>query len=454
MTPAPAAVPERTALLDRLGFVLNLGFLLATLSCITDVGLGRMHLPAVLGAAVLVTGLVTRRLFRGLREPVGKALVGLTALMALSVPFSVWRGGSYEALIGWMKSLAVYFMITGFVLSLEQLRTTAKVIAISVLILAIMSLVNGSSAAGRLGLESVKFGNPNDLAQVLLMAVPMWWLLASSRSTSGIAKIFAFALSAPMLVAFLRTGSRAGLVGFVAMLSYSCVSGGAKRAMAVGLGGVLLAGVVFLTLPSQLRQRFFVLFGQPEEESVADQAGIDIYGGATGSAAQRWMLLKDSMTLTFRHPLLGVGLGQFQTAQRELAASRGDLPAWRLTHNSFTQVSSENGIPALLLYLWSITETVRILRRARRQAAGPHGDEIANAALFLMLSLIGFLASAMFASVAYGMQLPMLAGMAAALSLLTRHEAPRPVAGPVHAYRKSVPPTSRTTAASAGRLQR
>ncbi len=453
MTPAKVSVPERTALLDRLGYVLNLGFLFVTFSCITDVGLGWLHLPAVLGAAVLITGLVTRRLFRGLSEPVGKALVGLTALMALSVPFSIWRGGSYEALTSWLKSLAVYFMITGFVLSLEQLRTTAKVIAISTLILAVMSLTHGSSVVGRLGMESVKFGNPNDLAQVLLMAVPMWWLIGSSRSASAVTKLFAFALSAPMLVAFVKTGSRAGLVGFVAMLSYLCISGGAKRAMAIGIGGVLLAGVTFVMLPGQLRQRFFVVFGQQEEAAV-DQADGDVYGRATGSAAQRWMLLKDSIALTLRHPVLGVGLGQFQSAQRDLAAARGEPAAWRLTHNSYTQVSSENGIPAMLLFLWSIAGTVRALRNARRHAAGPQRDEIASAALFLMVSLVGFLVSAMFASVAYGMQLPMLAGMAASMSLMTKGEEPRRVASPVYTCKRSAPPASKTMAASAGRPRR
>mgnify|MGYP005835805519 CR=1 FL=1 len=448
MTPA-AAMPERTALLDRLGFLLTLIFLFLTLSRVSDLLAPRLHLPLITGGGALLAGLLTRKLFRGFAFPAGKALCGMTVWMLFALPFSVWRGGSVDTMTAWFKAFAVYGMLAAFILSLNQLRIVVNVIAAAVLVLGLTSLIAGSADTGRLVLQRVKFGNPNDLAQMLLIALPMWWLIASRPWRTPAGKSFAFALSAPLLVAFVRTGSRAGLFGFAAVLAFLCLTGGAKRAVAIGAGALILAGAAFLALPGEMRQRFFLMFGGPGENIESGDAYL--YETATSSARQRWALLQDSLLLTARHPLLGVGPGQFAVAQRDLAGARGEYAAWRVTHNSYTQVSSENGIPGLLFYAAAILSCLRTFRRAARRTGDARNQELASTGLFLTLSLVAYMVSAFFASVAYDSQLPVLAGLAAALASLMGAEVKPSATAPMYIRRRAgAPAPAKTAAAAAG----
>ncbi len=51
------------------------------------------------------------------------------------------------------------------------------------------------------------------------------------------------------------------------------------------------------------------------------------------------------------HPLFGVGPDQFAAAVSQEAAGDGQQVPWLGTHNTYTQVSSECGIPALIFYV-------------------------------------------------------------------------------------------------------
>ena len=80
---------------------------------------------------------------------------------------------------------------------------------------------------------------------------------------------------------------------------------------------------------------------------------------AYGSAQQREQLFWRSVEVTKEHPLFGVGPGNFQVIS-------GD---WHVTHNSFTQMSSEGGVPALIFYLlilWTGFKNLRKTKQLRR----------------------------------------------------------------------------------------
>jgi len=63
------------------------------------------------------------------------------------------------------------------------------------------------------------------------------------------------------------------------------------------------------------------------------------------------MLFLRSIQLTFEHPILGVGPGEFMDAEAEEAAVAGKKAMWHFTHNSYTELSSETGLPGLGLSL-------------------------------------------------------------------------------------------------------
>jgi O-antigen ligase len=68
---------------------------------------------------------------------------------------------------------------------------------------------------------------------------------------------------------------------------------------------------------------------------------------ASESQEIRQYLLQKSVEFTISHPLVGVGPGQFDTYEGKFDLSQG---MWRSTHNTFTQISSECGLPALIFY--------------------------------------------------------------------------------------------------------
>jgi O-antigen ligase len=145
---------------------------------------------------------------------------------------------------------------------------------------------------------------------------------------------------------------------------------------------------------------------------------------ATGSAEERWGLLKDGIYLTLRHPLFGVGPGDFQVAQADLAVARGESRgAWRVTHNSYTQISSEMGIPGLVIYLVFLYRCFESLNSiARSRYPGKDWQDLRALAMSLRASFVVVLTIAFFDSYAYDTNIPILAGLACALSLIAQRQ--------------------------------
>jgi O-antigen ligase len=70
-----------------------------------------------------------------------------------------------------------------------------------------------------------------------------------------------------------------------------------------------------------------------------------------------------------QNPVLGVGPGNFQTAEGTLSALAerqqfGIGVRWNAPHNSFVQIGAELGIPGLALYVAMIASAVFALRRS------------------------------------------------------------------------------------------
>ena len=156
-----------------------------------------------------------------------------------------------------------------------------------------------------------------------------------------------------------------------------------------------------------------------EPESVnSDYSATDsMLESAVASTYSRKAMLIRSLVVTWRHPLLGVGPGNFMVAENEMAKDEGKRKgAWVGTHNSFTQVSSECGIPAFLFYcgivVLSFQKTIALYRRAKQN---PRFKEIGAHALALNYALITFVVTGLLVHAAYTALLPVLAGLTVSL---------------------------------------
>lgn len=411
---------ERSTPGSGVGFALLLAFLFATHSRLFDFIVPPFRLIALLGGAAALVALITGSLFRAIRHPVTLCLLAFTVWAAISIPFSVWRAGSLDTLMGWLRSFLVFGLITAFTTTYSRLLTVVKVIAASVFVFAGLTYALGTAVLGRLTVQASKFGNPNDLAQVLLMTMPLWWFLAFRPGVALLWKLLNLVCLAVLLGAFVQTGSRAGLLGLAAVLLAFFLLGSLKRRILMAVGTLVVLGAVFGFAPRILLERYTTVFQPaPGDETGETEAEARAEEAATTSAMSRWQHLKESLTLTMQHPFLGVGLGQFMVAQNDLAQELGRRGSWRLTHNMYTQISAETGIPGLLFYLGALLGCWRALRRASpRDRAPTERPEASLLAENLVLMFVAFAVTAFFSSVAYDVQFPLLAGMAVVLSRL------------------------------------
>jgi O-antigen ligase len=242
-----------------------------------------------------------------------------------------------------------------------------------------------------------------------------------------------------MLVVVGKTGSRGALVSVLLIAALMFVRASAIGKMKLLVGGAVLLLLAILVLPATLKTRYKTFFraeepaatplSPPEDDTPADPNMIT---SALTSTATRQNMLKRSLVITLRHPLLGVGPGMFMIAENDMARAEGKRKGtWVGTHNGFTEVSSECGIPALLFYtaivVFSLKESYSLYRRSRDI---PQLNELSSHALALNYSLIVFVLTSMFVHSAYTALLPVLAGLTVSLARVAQPLVPVPARRP------------------------
>ena len=420
----------------QLGFVTLLMFLFVSYSRLIDFRFSYLHLPMITSIFALTIAILSGGIKRAFTSRVGMCLCAFTIWILIAIPFSFWRGGSVHFFRElWSKSFLVFLIIPGLILTIRQCRNAMYTVGWGVLIVSLMALYfKYTIEGGRLGLPDGMLTNPNDVAQVILIALPFWLLMAVSQKSNVFQRILAVGCMLLLLLVLFKTGSRGGLVTLVALclLTFLRVSSANRLKL---FGAVCVIAVVCYPLvPRSLRERYKTVVS----ENKSDETFI-----AQESKEERLQLLMMSLKLTARHPLLGLGPGQFETAAADYAKQNHQFAHWRETHNVYTQVSSEEGLPGLLFYVGAIIYCFKELHFVRRQSPKPlptwnvthpqqsnsadlgMARELSWMAFCLELSLIAFCVFGCFSSTAYHFFFPTLAGIVVALGALGRQEAAR-----------------------------
>jgi O-antigen ligase len=424
--PAAAAVPASVKAATRPAFYLTAIFVFVVYARLPEIvdmltGIG-VHAVRIL----MVLGLLATLLFggdlRAVLSKTGICLMVFTFWMCICTPFSIWRGGSLAMLRDvWSIALFSFVIVAAAVQGFEQCRKIMYILAAATAFMEGYTLIMGRVQAGRMGLVGGTLGNANYLALMLLMGAP--FCLYVLRTKSGLSALkFACLLTLvciPLTVA--GTGSRGGLVTLAIMfvMYFVPLPVGQKLGAAVG---VLVLAVVAITLSSRSAlDRYRAIFPSSDQAQLteSERSAID-------SSELRKQLLRSSWQLTLQHPLLGVGPGMFEVANAEYieaTTSHSAENAWHETHNTFTQLSCEDGLPGLILYCLALLLCFKIVyvveKRARRD---PALSSVGHIAFALRLALVAFTGTAIFASNAYMYYFPMLAGLCVALDRATAAE--------------------------------
>jgi O-antigen ligase len=323
----------------------------------------------------------TRRKLKDLPRE-SKYLLALILLMLLFAPLSpVWKGGALlraldfaKVYIGWVLT---YLLVT----SLERLRRLILIQSVSVALVALISIFNGSSQLRLHGVLNGIYGNPNDLAFAIVLTIPLILLLLLT-SGNVIQKMLWAAAIVVMLYTLFLTASRAGFVDLVISSSVALWFFGVKGKRPALIFTSALVGVLLLVMAGRhLGERWIAITGTDIDSSDKMTAYF--------TYQERKFLMVKAVDGILHYPLTGVGTGVFPAYSGH----------WKTVHMTYLQIAVEAGLPALVLYLLFFGAGFRKLRELLRKPDPK--SEITMFAWALYCSLLGFAVGACFAPEAY-----------------------------------------------------
>ncbi len=300
-------------------------------------------------------------------------------LFLASVLSPVWRSGALLTTVDFAKILLIVVVMITAVKTTRRLRLLIFVQAASVALIAAVTVLKGRVFGGRLeGMLGGNYSNPNDLALAMVISLPLCLGLLFLTRNKLWKAAWAVAMLAMAYVVFL-TGSRGGFIALI-MTAVVCLwhfaIRGRRRYILVLVS--LVGAIFWVSSGDMLSKRLNGTFNQKDDTA-----------SAYDSAQQRQQLFWRSIDITEEHPLFGVGPGNFE----QLSGS------WHVTHNTFTQMSSEGGLPTLILYVLILWHGFTNVRTTKRLA--PRRTESSLLAGVLHASLIGYIVGSVFASVGF-----------------------------------------------------
>lgn len=247
--------------------------------------------------------------------------------------------------------------------------------------------IEGYRVAGRI---RGMFENPNDMALHLVTVLPI--AVALFFTSRGPKKLLFFLCGALMVAATAVTFSRGGFLGLMGVVAVLGWKIGRKHRIAVFLSLIIFVTAFFAFAPGGYGERLSSI--------------LDSSRDMVGSSSARQQLLIRSIVVTARHPLLGIGMGNFHIVSiREL-----------VSHNAYTQVSAEMGVTAMVIYIMFIITPFKRLRQIERETLDDNKRaRFYYLAVGLQASLVGYMIGSFFASVAYHWYVYYLVGYAICL---------------------------------------
>jgi len=311
-----------------------------------------------------------------------KIIFAMFGWMVLTIPFASWRGGSFQQVFfEFSKALIVTLTLIVTVTRKVELRRLMLVQALGVALMTSAAVIANNRMQGRLaGVGDAMLSNPNDLAINVALNWPLCLLfLITVRGMA--AKLFWAVSMLVMIYALIETYSRAGFLALIVAIVFCLWEFGIRRkkVYVLGVAFVCLMATVAVA-PGNYIARLETLLGKFQEGDYD-----------RGSAEARYELLIQSLKVTATHPVFGVGPGNFPSY----------TGLWRVTHNTYTQFSSECGIPVLLLFLLLMRRVFLNLRYLRKVPRSPDTEELHLYTSALMASFGAYLLGAFFSSTGY-----------------------------------------------------
>jgi O-antigen ligase len=355
-----------------------------------------------LAAATLVVFLPSQLMVEGnlTARPSEVNLLLLLAVTALlSIPLAINPLEAWETFNDTFLKAVVMFIVM-----INVVRTTGRLRLMFLLSLSVGCYLSIAALndyrSGNLTIEGYRiegaiggmFANPNDMALYLVTMIPLAVALCFAARHVA-ARLFYACVTLLMVGGMTVTYSRGGFLGLIAAALVLAWKLGRRNRLLI-ISFAVVVGILFIVFaPGGYGTRLLSIF----------IPGLD----AVGSSSARKELLLRSIFVAARHPLFGIGMGNFHIV------SIGE----HVSHNAYTQVAAELGMTALALYTMFIVRPLRQL--SGLESASVEGDRTSRATYYLSVglqaSIAAYMVSSFFASVAYQWYIYYLVGYAVCL---------------------------------------
>ncbi len=369
------------------------------------------HMMIILGVVCYAAWFVAGGIFAAYSERLAWVWTGFLFWFCLATVTSSWKGGSLGVILPYLRTVfPLLLLIPAVTTRFEDLKKILNVIGIAGTTTVLFGLVHRDFTQGRMDIatEGGTIQDPNDFAAHLIMLIPAIAYVMFAKERSIFVKVFGAGIIGAALLEIMSTGSRGGFVALLITTIYIALTASPKVRFSLMVGIPLLGMLALPFVPHQSVQRLESIFNSNEESRTA----------AESSEARRALLMA-SLVATANHPLFGVGPGTFEEYEADLAAEHHQKGMWHETHNGYTQISSECGIPALLFYLAAVFITFKSLNRASKVDL----PFVPAAAKTFAIMAVAYSASIIFLANAYKFNMLTIGAFTIAINqMIARHE--------------------------------
>jgi O-antigen ligase len=377
--------------------------------------LGKVQFTAVVSVGAVILFLLDghpARQLGHLRHGLFRLMLAILMLAILSIPTSLRDGASTQFITGnFAKTIVLTAIVAAAIRGRGDLERLLRVFVLGGAGYVVTALLFGRTWSSRLG--GVGSYDPNDLGLFTVCTIPLCVYLLR-RGAGRLERLAGIGAVMLLFIGTVQSGSRGGFLALIVIGVYGLLGLDAIRRSKRLAVTVVAAALLVVAGGDQYWQRMQTIL-HPQED-------YNWLGHSESGRIEVWMR---GLGYMVRHPVLGVGIDQFNAAEGTMApqAARQDLGIgfkWSGPHSSYVQIGAELGVMGLVLFLALLWRAFREARRIGRTAAAP-GDRLLGQAFGGMV--VGYVVGGAFLGQAYAPYLYFSLGLLIGLSRVVARDA-------------------------------
>lgn len=284
-----------------------------------------------------------------------RLVLAYMGVVILTLPFSIWVGGSLAVVKQMPYFAALFLVIQACAPTRENLDRLVFWAGVSSAAYAVLIALTGirqlDAMAGGERLATIGTYDSNDLALIFVtMAIMATGIGLRAR---GVRRLVAAGSVVVLTSVMLLTGSRGGMVALVAGALALLLGQSMRRGLILIVVLSIAAPAAWKFGPETFRSRAATLLSPGSDYNANDYFG-------------RKQIWRRGIGYFLERPLTGLGAQNFTTREGASNAANQIVGQWFTAHNTYVQVLAELGIFGFVAFVWLVVRSLRLTRAAWR----------------------------------------------------------------------------------------